>query len=247
MTFVARYQEAFESVVLDNILAIVKRDFKSALDLFYPLTAAGTPHLDDSAARPIGTTTLHMDGFTVKPADGDHFTIAGDTQVYKVESATALVGTDSDVTFAPGLKIAIPAVDGNEVVTFTGLPDLTRTLGDFANFRGSMPSLAIEPGDGGGEQADHFESLALKVNLYMAVEDEDPTDCLRKLMKYVRTLRAVLKSAPLSDLTTGISPNYVFGIVPELSWQYFIMGKDADRGTWARNVKVELSLKYDER
>lgn len=247
MTWTAKYQETFESVVLDNILAIVKRDFKSAIDYYYPLTAAGTPRLDDSAARPIGTTTLHMDGFTVKPADGDHFTITGDTQVYKVESATTLVGTDSDVTFAPGLKIAIPAVDGNEVVTFTGLPDLTRTLGDFANFREHMPSLALEPGDGGGEAEDHFENLALKVNLYMAVEDEDPTDCLRKLMKYVRTLRAVLKSAPLSDLTTGISPNYTFGIIPDLSWQYFIMGKDAQRGTWARNVKVELSLKYSER
>jgi hypothetical protein len=131
-------------------------------------------------------------------------------------------------------------------VTFSGLPDLTRTLGDFANFRGSLPALAIEPNSGGGEEGDHFENLSLKVNLYMAVEDADPTDCLRKLLKYVRTLRAVLKSAPISDYTSGISPNYVFGMIPELSWQYFIMGKDAESGTWGRNVKVELTLKYME-
>ena len=80
--------------------------------------AAGTPLLDDSAARAVGTLTLHMDGFTTKPSPGDIFTIAGDTQTYRVVSSTTLVGTDSDVTFYPGLKVAIPAVDGNEAVTF---------------------------------------------------------------------------------------------------------------------------------
>src|SRR5436189_3743624 len=246
MTFSTRYQEAFERVALDNVLAVLHRDFKPALDLFYP-PATGSPRLDDSIARPVGTTVLHMDGFTVKPTEGDSFTIAGDTQVYTVQSATTLVGTDSDVTFAPGLRVAIPAVDGNEVVTFTGLPDLTLTLGDFANFRGSLPALAIEPDAGGGEQSDHFESLSLRISLYLAVEDADPTNCLRKLLKYVRALRAVLKSAPISDYTTGISPNYVFGMIPELSWQYFVMGKDAVSGTWGRNVKLELTLKYNER
>lgn len=80
--------------------------------------AAGTALLDDSAARAVGIKALHMDGFTTKPSAGDIFTIAGDTQTYTVVSATDLVGTDSDVTFEPGLKVAIPAVDGNEAVTF---------------------------------------------------------------------------------------------------------------------------------
>lgn len=74
--------------------------------------------LDDSSSRPVGTTTLHMDGLSTAPAAGDIFTIAGDTQTYVVVSSTALVGSDSDVTFSPGLKVAIPAADGNEVVTF---------------------------------------------------------------------------------------------------------------------------------
>lgn len=74
--------------------------------------------LDDSAARAVGTKTLHMDGLTTAPAAGDVFTIAGDDQTYTVVSSTTLVGTDSDVTFEPGLVVAIPAVDGNEVVTF---------------------------------------------------------------------------------------------------------------------------------
>lgn len=79
---------------------------------------AGTIALDDSAARPLGTKTLHMDGFSVKPSVGDIFTIAGDSQTYTVTASTTLAGTDSDVSFEPGLKVAIPAVDGNEVVTF---------------------------------------------------------------------------------------------------------------------------------
>lgn len=79
---------------------------------------SGTIALDDSEARPIGTKTLHMDGFSVEPAAGDVFTIAGDDQTYTVVSSTTLAGTDSDVTFEPGLKVAIPAADGDEDVTF---------------------------------------------------------------------------------------------------------------------------------
>ena len=74
--------------------------------------------LDDSVARAVGLKVLHMDGLTTAPAEGDVFTIAGDSQTYVVVSSTALAGTDSDVTFEPGLKVAIPAADGNEAVTF---------------------------------------------------------------------------------------------------------------------------------
>jgi hypothetical protein len=78
----------------------------------------GTIALDFGGGYALGTKTVHMDGFTVKPAEGDVFTIAGDDQTYSVVSSTVLAGTDSDVTFEPGLKVAIPAVDGSEVVTW---------------------------------------------------------------------------------------------------------------------------------
>lgn len=80
--------------------------------------AAGTFLLDDTVARAVGLKTLHMDGATTKPSVGDVFTIAGDTQTYTVTASTTLVGTDTDVSFEPGLKVAIPAADGNEAVTF---------------------------------------------------------------------------------------------------------------------------------
>ncbi len=79
---------------------------------------AGTIALDASTLRPVGTKTLHIDGFSTKPSGGDLFTIAGDSQTYVVTGATDLSGTDCDVSFEPGLRIGIPAVDGNEVVTF---------------------------------------------------------------------------------------------------------------------------------
>jgi len=80
--------------------------------------AAGTVLVDDAGAVAVGATTIHMDGLTTKPSVGDVFTIAGDTQTYTVTASTTLVGTDSDVSFLPGLKVAIATGDGNEAVTF---------------------------------------------------------------------------------------------------------------------------------
>jgi len=84
----------------------------------HTLGAAGTALVDDSGAVAVGTKTIHMDGFTTKPSVGDIFTIAGDTQTYVVTAATDLVGTDSDVSFEPGLQVALPSGDNNEAVTF---------------------------------------------------------------------------------------------------------------------------------
>jgi hypothetical protein len=248
VSYQPRFEEIFESVVLDNILAIVARDFKAGLDYFYPVVAAGVPLLDAAVARPIGTTVLHMDGFTTRPAAGDSFTIAGDPQLYEVVGATALVGTDSDVTFRPGLKVAIAAVDGNEVVTFSGLPDIAqRTLGNF--IRLSLPALAIEPDRGGGDEAadGSHEAEQLKVTLYLAVEDADATETVRKLVKYSRALRAVLKTAATADFIANVPPNKVFGLTRELSWQYGQLSKDATRGMWMKPATFELVLKYSER
>lgn len=80
--------------------------------------AAGTPLVDDTGAVAVGVKTIHMDGLTTKPSVGDIFTIAGDTQTYVVTASTDLVVTDTDVSFEPGLQVALPAGDNNEAVTF---------------------------------------------------------------------------------------------------------------------------------
>lgn len=79
--------------------------------------ASGTPLIDFGAGYATGVKTVHMDGLTGRPIAGDHFTLAGDTTHYVVTAATALVGTDSDVSFEPALAVA--QVD-NAAVTFAG-------------------------------------------------------------------------------------------------------------------------------
>jgi hypothetical protein len=88
--------------------------------------AAGTPLVDFGGGYAVGAKTIHMDGFTTKPEAGDIFEIPNrasgvtDTQTYVVVSSTALAGTDSDVTFEPGLKVALAAGDDDEAVSFKG-------------------------------------------------------------------------------------------------------------------------------
>lgn len=165
--YTPRFEEIFESVVLDNILAIVARDFKGALDYYY-----ATEDLPDFAQK---------------------------------------------------------------------------TLGNF--IRLALPALAIEPSRGGGdESADgSHEGEQLKVTLYLAVEDADPTETVRKLVKYSRTLRAVLKTATTADFIANVPANKVFALSRELSWQYGQISKNADSGTWMKPATFELVLKYSER
>ena len=90
----------------------------------HTLGAAGTPLVDDADGVAVGTKLIHMDGFTTKPSVGDIFTIpnraAGttDAQTYTVTASTALDGTDSDVSFEPGLKVALAAGDDSTAVNF---------------------------------------------------------------------------------------------------------------------------------
>lgn len=246
MVFVPRFEEASDSLIVDNVLAITKRDFKPALDRFYPLIAAGTPRLDDSIARAVGITVLHMDGFTTKPGEGDLFTIAGDAQVYEVVSSTTLVGTDSDVTFRPGLKIAIPAVDGNEVVTFSGQLDFAqRTLGEFVTL--SYPSFAISPKSNvPNESADgSWIDETLKLNMLIGVESSDAPTATRKAMKYVRALKAVLRTATVADYTAGFPANSIFALNVEVSYEYGLINGNAQG--FQKIVHMELVLKFNER
>jgi hypothetical protein len=87
---------------------------------------AGTALVDDGAGVAVGLKTVHMDGLTTKPEAGDIFTInrlsSSDPseQTYVVVSSTALVGTDSDVTFEPGLAVALAAGDDNSPIVWKG-------------------------------------------------------------------------------------------------------------------------------
>lgn len=66
MAYSSRYQEVFESVVLDNILAIVKRDMKAALNYFY-----ASDNLPDFAQVTLGNfIRLALPVFAIEPDRG---------------------------------------------------------------------------------------------------------------------------------------------------------------------------------
>ena len=91
---------------------------------FHTEAQAGTALVDDGTGYAVGIKTVHMDGFTTKPAKGDRFTLnqaaSTDSQSYTVVSSTTLAGTDSDVTFEPGLKVALASGDDSSAVDFVG-------------------------------------------------------------------------------------------------------------------------------
>lgn len=167
MTYTPRFQEIFESVVLDNILAIVKRDMKSALDYFY--------------------------------------------------------ASDNLLDFAQ------------------------RTLGNF--IRESLPAFAVEVDRGAdNESADgSYVGPQLRLFLYVAVGDADPTETTRKLEKYMRAVRSILKTASTADYMAGITAPTIGALVRDLSWQYGEISKNANLGLWMKPATFELVLKYIER
>lgn len=71
--------------------------------------------LVDQADVAIGDTDVHFDGITTLPNVGDIFTVAGDTQTYRITSTSVLSTADADFQFYPAAKVAWA---DNAAVTF---------------------------------------------------------------------------------------------------------------------------------
>lgn len=67
----------------------------------HTMGAAGTIAVDGAATK--GATTIHVDGVTTAIAEGDVFTIAGDTTKYLVVGVGALKSGDQDIEISPAL------------------------------------------------------------------------------------------------------------------------------------------------
>lgn len=124
-------------------------------------------------------------------------------------------------------------------------PDFAqRTFGEF-RMPDSFPFVMFDPASGGGDDSEQFTSPTFVIDIYLGVEDADRVEASRKLMKYVRCLVGVLKTAPISDFATGAS--HVFALDREYAWKYGVSSKNANRGTWMRPAQITLTLKYAER
>src|SRR5690349_18801346 len=120
MAFIASFQEAAETKLLDNIVAVVDRDMLSALNYFY-----ASDHLPDFAVKTIGT------------------------------------------------------------------------ISEF-----NYPILIVGPERMSSEETDEgfYLSQDYRIGVGLAVKDTSVSAATRKAMKYVRSLKAVLRAATTADL-----------------------------------------------
>lgn len=180
MVYVPKYKEIAESLIIDNVLAIIKRDLKPALDTMYPTEAA--------------------------------------------------------------LASTSPAF----------LPDLqNRTFGSF--LRLGFPALVADLVDGEEEESgggSHVDE-ELRIEILLVVTDPDGANVTRRLAKYVRALRSILKTAARADYLTGIDQNYIMGFTLKLSRKYLPIGKGTDQSTqdigYMRPATFVLTLNFSER
>lgn len=129
------------------------------------------------------------------------------------------------------------------------LPDFAeRMVGRF--FKQTYPSFAIEAGRNGPQlSADgSFVESALRLNLFLAVSDADPPTVERKAMKYTRVLVSILRNASVADYTAGATANVIFALTWEVSYEYGLIGKNANNANlYEKPVSFELLLKFNER
>ena len=169
MTWTPRFSARFEGPIVDNVLAIVTRDMKSALDYFYP-----SDELPDFVERSLGTEL-------------------------GLEFPILVIGPRSN---------PVETVDDD--------------------------SHLIEP-----------QVIELKVGVIA----ESPDAAMRKIMKYVRALDAVLRSASKSDYCANMTNgnNQPFGFAVDVTHIYGPLGANDSRTTYFKPASLELSVQFRER
>lgn len=163
MAWTPQYSAVFEEPIINNTLAIITRDFKAALDYFYP-----ADRLEDFSERALGQV-----------------------------------------------------------------------------LRNEFPCLAISPRDNPVDEADDDSHLveAARIDVYVGVTDDGADSVTRKIMKYVRAMDAVLRTAR-EDFFTGMSNP--FGVVISARHAYGPVGGPAE-SIYFRAAVVELTVSLRER
>jgi hypothetical protein len=169
MSFTPKYSARFELPIIDNVLAIVTRDMKGALDYFYP-----GENLPDFVERSLGTEK----------------------------------GLD--------FPILVIGPRSNPVETVDDASHL------------------IEP-----------QAIELKVGVVSDTADS----AMRLVMKYVRALDAVLRSANKSDYCANMSNGNgaPFGFHIDVTHTYGPLGANDNRTTYFKPASLELTVNFRER
>lgn len=173
MPWVPKFQAVQEEALVANVLTIVTRDFKEALDYFYPIEK----ELDPGDPR-----YLH---------------------------------------------------DFRE-----------RTLGQIV--KNNFPCLAIGPNRNASTSAADEARLieSVRIDAYLGVVDDSPANVTQRIMRYVGTFDAVLRSARKADYFVNMSVQ-TFGFVLEMEHVYGPIG--TDKVALFRGAQVQVAITVNER
>lgn len=128
----------------------------------------------------------------------------------------------------------------------------TENLEDFAEralgqeLKNEFPLLAIVPVRNASSPSDDEARIiqALRVNLMVGVTDDGPDTVTRKIMRYMRCLDAVIRSANKRDFFANMSTQ-VFGLVVEAEHVYGPIGANAS--IYFRPATMEVTITINER
>lgn len=176
MSWSPKYSACFEGPIIDNILTIITRDMRAALDYFNPAEASLDPsdplYLRDFAERSIGTQKA-------------------------LEFPTLIIGPRTN---------AVETVDDD--------------------------SNLIEP---------------MVIQIDIGITDVSADAAMRRIMKYVRALDAVLRTASQADYLIGMASSTPFALQVEVTHNYGPLGANDNRTTYFKPASLELSLNFRER
>lgn len=135
----------------------------------------------------------------------------------------------------------------DELYAADNLPDFAeKTLGRV--FRLSYPAFALDPGRGVSVESDNYLENELRMFPSLCVSDPDPIVVTRKLMKYARSFRKVLRQATRADWFRNISSPQIMPYILNISWEYGEPAKNPNAtNTWICDVAFELIFRFNER
>lgn len=187
MTFVPTYSARFELPIIENVLAIIVRDFKEGLDYFYLDTPSYTTRY--GVANGVGATGEDLPDFVERS-----------------------IGTEQGLNF----PILVLGPRSNQIE------------------KAADDSHLIEP---------------IIIELKIGVTASSANDAMKKIMKYVRVMDAVLRTATYADYFTGFTTgaSQPFGLSVDVTHEYGPLGADEKRTIYFKPASLDLRLTFNER
>lgn len=125
-----------------------------------------------------------------------------------------------------------------------------KTLGNI--IRLNFPALAIDPSrfTENESESGHYLEGEFRITAHLAVADPDPAAVTRKLFKYVRAFKALVRAMRLSDWLRNVTagPTTPMALYVDISGEYGQPAKNPNKtNEYIRHVDLQLTLRFSER